>query len=289
MIQDYKENFGFETVEESQGESTTFALPPENRAGLSEVCSSQDVEGELHIYVNGNREKSGDGLTPADAVATCGDAMGLLEFYDSCNAVGVVHFASLEAGREYPPICLSREKMGNFRKIRLEGESHESTMLSLIEAYSEGNIEVTNLCLRFAHAHHQGRLLLSGAMGLRPNVCTGSLGASFAGDIRLAANTKLHVDSGVYPWMFRATSGGELHASKTGIAVTFSPNVYYTRAFVVSEHSGVCYVKVPEYTGKPKGKRYIARFNGGVITKSSGRGIMPGNEAGVVCHGGYYF
>ena len=290
MSQKYEENasFNLEEVEEGQSSGTVeTGGGSENFSGL--VTSPCAGEEELHVYVDGNRKDSGDGLTPAGAFATCAEAFDLLTFCSGYNYTAVMHFASLENGKEYPPVCLSKDKTAGFRRIRLEGESHEKTMLSLVEACGESEIEVRKFSLRFAHAHHHGRIVLSQAVGLRPNVCTGSLGSSFGGVVQIAANTRLYVVPGVYPWMFRATSGGELYAAKAGIAVIFAPNVHYSRAFVVSEHSGVCHVKVLEYTGEPKGKRYIARFNGGIVTKSAGRGIMPGSEAGLACHGGYYF
>lgn len=64
------------------------------------------VDRDMHIYINGNLETSGDGLSPETAVKGYADAVLALSRYDGCNTHAAhFHFADLDGEDDaYPDL-----------------------------------------------------------------------------------------------------------------------------------------------------------------------------------------
>lgn len=96
-----------------------------------EIGCRERVTEDLHIYIDGNLETSGDGLTPQTAVKSYEDAVLALSRYDGCNLYNAhLHFMSLQdQDATYSDLYAFYGHFTTFSKIFISGESHETTNL----------------------------------------------------------------------------------------------------------------------------------------------------------------
>ena len=99
--------------------------------GPAPVCRER-VDQDMHIYINGNLQTSGDGLSPQTAVKSFEDGVLALSRYDGCNLHAAhLHFLPLEDQlASYPDIGIYPGTLRHVHHFSSSGDSHESTRLA---------------------------------------------------------------------------------------------------------------------------------------------------------------
>lgn len=115
-----------------------------------EIGCRERVTEDLHIYIDGNLETSGDGLTPQTAVKSYEDAVLALSRYDGCNLYRAhLHFMSLQdQDTTYPDFTMFHSHYASFSTVYISGESHETTKLGSCTFHMGSVIYVSNISMK---------------------------------------------------------------------------------------------------------------------------------------------
>lgn len=185
------------------------AVDPSGLIPAPQLGGRERVDQDMHIYVNGNRDQSGDGLTPETAVKSYEDALLALSRYDGRNTHNAsFHFADLEdAEAVYPDMNVFGQSHATFRTLTLTGVSHQSTRLGKISAGPGSYLRVASLSSSFLFS--TGWMSVCDKVAVKPlPPQKAAMQAAWGGNLRFADGAEIFLYPGEYVAAAHAICGG---------------------------------------------------------------------------------
>lgn len=245
------------------------------------------VTEDLHVYVDGNRGASGDGLTPETAVKSYEDAVKALSLYDGGNTYkAVLHFADLKADGEYPEILTSPGHYASFVSLEIHGASHETTKILGIFVRYGSNVLITNVNATRITSENSSTATVTGKITVG-NKAAANLNLFLATNSATLSlyETQVYVKTANCYAVFFASISATLYVTDSVTTIIGSLSVESAFARV---YFGCLYVTNSSFGGTCIGKRYASPANGVIEVLGKGANVFPGSLAGEVASGGLY-
>ena len=242
---------------------------------------------DMHVYIDGNRGESGDGLSPETAVKSYEDAVLALSKYDGCNTYNVYfHFADLEDQEAtYPDITIYGQSYASFLSLTLTGVSYRTTKLGKIELLAGGYAALTDLCASYVLSH--GWLNIYGKVALKPHASeNATFHANWGGNIRFNMGSEIFLYPGKYYGVIHSTCGMVLAVGTMNFHALGAIDVEtaFARArgnAVVWFNRGVGFLECAAVAGR----KYMLTEQACLYSNGL---TLPGSLPGVVQQGGMY-
>ncbi len=165
------------------------------------------VDRDMHIYINGNLETSGDGLSPETAVKGYADAVLALSKYDGCNQHAAhLHFLSLEdTEATYPDFTVFSNTYSTFTSLRISGESYETTHLGVCSFQMGTVIAVSEVSMR-SLASLGSHTSISGDVAFKANGESYAMNVNYGGCLYILENVNVYFHAGSCTAYMKITS-----------------------------------------------------------------------------------
>ena len=246
------------------------------------------VDQDMHIYVDGNRGESGDGLTPETAVKDVSDAVFALSRYDGCNRHhAYFHLVSLESpDATYPEIAVGLGSYTTFGALHIRGESHETTRLCRFNNQVGSLVSLSNISVAYTQTVASW-LAIEGKVALRPTPEQSSaFHATWGGCVRFSEDAEIYLYPGEYMAVC-ATSHGMIGSGERVKFRTLG-NINLNSGFALALHCGsIQFPASTDFSGctAVTGRKYYLEKLSCLCLDA---GILPGSVAGEAKNGSVY-
>ncbi len=242
------------------------------------------VTEDLHIYVDGKRAESGDGLTPETAVKTYAEAVRAASRYDGCNEFNLIfNFADSTEGDNYGDITITAGGYSTFNGFVITGESIAAAF-GAIQVLASAKVTIMNIKLNYIGAEGNTSVTLEGNIVISPLADTHCIHARSGSEIALKADIIVLGGS-----CYAVLCG--FHCGNTmcyGGSISVMNGLTCTSAFACAYNCGVVNTSGIPITGTASGRRYIVQRNGVIHVHGKGANYFPGNVGGTADTGGIY-
>ena len=243
---------------------------------------------DMHVYIDGNRGESGDGLSPETAVKDVSDAVFALSRYDGCNRHhAYFHLASLESpDATYPEIAVGLGSYTTFGALHIRGESHETTRLCRFNNQVGSLVSLSNISVAYTQTVASW-LAIEGKVALRPTPEQSSaFHATWGGCVRFSEDAEIYLYPGEYMAVC-ATSHGMIGSGERVKFRTLG-NINLNSGFALALHCGsIQFPASTDFSGctAVTGRKYYLEKLSCLCLDA---GILPGSVAGEAKNGSVY-
>ena len=254
--------------------------------GPAPVCRER-VDQDMHIYINGNLQTSGDGLSPQTAVKSFEDGVLALSRYDGCNLHAAhLHFLPLEDQlASYPDIGIYPGTYATFTTFHLSGDSHESTRLGWCNVYPGCHAFVADVCLTCLRKC-SSFVPLRNNVAFKPGEKKYAIMSQYGGAVSLTPESNIYFHAGAYhscafvlsSMLYNVTSCKMHTLGPVSVDTGFLCAV---RNAVINLNDTVDYTNCTAVSGM----KYYANFLSNICT---GGKTLPGSLDGQVYNGSIY-
>lgn len=256
-------------------------------APASEKLCRERVDHDVDIYINGNLETSGDGLTPATAVKSYRDAVLALSRYDGCNLYDAhFHFADLvDPKAAYPDMTIRRSHYATFAHVYISGESHTTTHCGACTAQVGSEVTISNVCMTYIQALCSS-VQITGKIAFDPSDKKYALISKYGGMIAFEDGAEVFFLPGIYYSCFYINGSSIYNKGNVSFHTTGPVNV--ENAFIYCRYnSSFHFYSKADFSGctSVTGKKYHAM---GLSCIAASGHILPGTEAGVLQSGSVF-
>lgn len=250
------------------------------------MTGRERVDHDMHIYINGNLESSGDGLSPETAVKSYEDAVLALSRYDGCNTYSAYfHFLSLNDSQAvYPDFTVYHGNYATFNCLYISGESNETTHIGACALQRGVHATISDICVRYIETMGAS-CILSGKVSFTPGSDKYALIIKYGGNLSFLPQTKLFLNPGTYQGFVYAINANiifhHVQCYTTG-AVTMEYGFIYARY-----NSTVLVYSTSSFSGctSVSGKKYYLR---GLSYVGVSGVALPGSASGFASGGSVF-
>ena len=240
----------------------------------------------MHIYINGNLETSGDGLSPETAVKGYADAVLALSRYDGSNTHAAhFHFADLDGADDaYPDLGVFPHNYATFRTLAIAGVSHETTNLGTCIVHPGCEVYISDACLTCAR-NFSSFVQLRSSIAFNPRNKKYAIMSQYGGVVSCAADSEIYFHSGTYAScvfvMHSMFNSGSCKFHTLGPVSVETGFLCGTRNAAINLNEAVDYTNCTAVSGM----KYYANFLSNIYT---GGKTLPGSLDGQVYNGSIY-
>ena len=246
------------------------------------------VTEDLHVYVDGNRAESGDGLSPETAAKSYEDAVKIISGYDGCNSYNVtVHFEDLANEGYYPNIEVYKSHFSTFVRLTFTGHSYLTTRFTEIYLRDSAVLWITEVRVRVVQIQ-DGYIRLTGNIAVDEHYSGINNNFAVLGGIMSFVNCNVAIYATQCTYLFTSTHNGDMRFSNATMVMQNQLTV--SGAFALAMLGGLIFIGGnTSFSGSAIGQKYHSTCSGMIYTGTNNQNVFPGTSAGIVDKGGQYY